>query len=158
MWTPITEFNSLVRWSHQHLSSDARRDLYFGPKTIFIPPPPFWKWYFSPSRDTSFFDSHHGLLALILPNFASVLPFYFPFSHFLSHFFLFLFPFFLFRLHFPPFSLHFFIFFPQMTSANIPPPPGGGMHVCRSGYRLKLRWLPPRIDSLFSRASTLKSS
>ncbi len=37
------------------------RGLYFGPKTIFIPPP-FWKWYFSPSCNTSFFYSHCGLL------------------------------------------------------------------------------------------------
>jgi hypothetical protein len=57
---------------------------------------------------------------LILHYFAYILPFYFPFSLFLSHFFLFLSPssFFTFSLffsspyHIPP---------PQMTSADIPP-------------------------------------
>ncbi len=87
------------------------RGLYFGPKTIFIPPP-FWKLYFSPSRDTSLFHYHRGLFALILPYFAIILPFYFPFSHFLSPFFLFLPTFFLFLLLFPPFSFRLFIFFP----------------------------------------------
>ncbi len=58
---------------------------------------------------------------------AFILPFYFPFSHFLSPFFLFLSSFFLFLLHFPLFSLRLFIFFPKMTSANIPPPWVGGV-------------------------------
>ncbi len=92
------------------------RGLYFGPKTIFIPPPPSENYISSPSRNTSFFDSHRGLFALILPYFAFILPFYFPFSNFL-------FPFFLFLQHFPPFSLG---LFPQMTSADIFPPLGGG--------------------------------
>jgi hypothetical protein len=89
--------------------------------------PSFWKWYFSPIRYMSFFDTHHGLFALILLYFAFILPFYFPFSHFLSTFFLF-------HLHFPPFSLCLFIFFPHMTSADIPPP---------GGYFPKYRLLPP---------------
>ncbi len=103
------------------------RGLYFGPKTIFIPLP-FWKWYFSPSRDTSFFDSHRGLFALILPYFAFILPFYFSFSHFLSPFLLFLSSFFLFLLYFPPFSLRLFIFFPpnDLDWYFSPSPPGGG--------------------------------
>ncbi len=83
----------------------AYRGLYFGPKTIFIPPP-LLKMIFFPSRDTSFFYSHCGLFALILPYFAFILPFYFPFSHFLSTFFLFL-------LQFNPFSLRLFIFLPS---------------------------------------------
>jgi hypothetical protein len=73
----------------------------FGPKTIFIPPPPSENDIFPPSRDMSFFNAHRGLFALILPYFAFILPFYFPYSHFLSLFFLFL-------LHFPPFSLGLF--------------------------------------------------
>jgi hypothetical protein len=100
--------DSLEQMKHNHVSGiqvkripfQSNRGLYFGMKTI---PPPFWKWYFFPSRDTSFYDSHRGLFALILPYFAIILPFYFPFSHFLS-------PFFLFLLHFPPFSLRLFIF------------------------------------------------
>ncbi len=86
----------------------------------------FWKWYFSPSHDTSFYDSHRGLFALILPYFAIILSFYLPFSNFHSPFFLFLFPFFLFLLHFPffpPFAFSYF--FPQVTSADISPPQGG---------------------------------
>ncbi len=77
--------------------------LYFSQKTIFIPPPPFLKMIlFPPSPDTSFFDSHPGCFALILPYFAIILPFYFPFSHFLplysfffplSSFFFYIFPF-----------------------------------------------------------------
>ncbi len=92
--------------------SRGDRGLYFGPKTIFIPPPPSENDIFSPSRDTSFFDSHRGLFALHLAYFAFILSFYFPFSHFLSRFFLFLSSFFLFLLHIPLFSLRLFIFFP----------------------------------------------
>ncbi len=90
------------------------RDLYFGPKTIFIPAHLFWKWYFSPTPDMSFFESHHGLFALILPYFEFILPFYFPFSHFIS-------PFFLFFIIFPLFLFAFSYFSPQMTSADIFP-------------------------------------
>jgi hypothetical protein len=86
---------------------------------IYSPPPPSENDIFFPSRDMSFFYSHCGLFALILPYFAFILPFYFPFSNFLSPFFpflspffLFLSPFFLFLLHFLPFSLGLFIFFP----------------------------------------------
>ncbi len=52
-------------------------------------PPPFWKLYFSPSRDTSFFYFHRGLFALILPYSSFILSFYLPFYNFLSPFFLF---------------------------------------------------------------------
>jgi hypothetical protein len=55
------------------------RGLYFGPKTIFITPPPSENAIFTPSSDTSFFDSHCGLFALILPYFAFILPFSSPF-------------------------------------------------------------------------------
>ncbi len=122
-----------------------RRGLYFGPKTIFIPPPPSENDIFSPSRDTSFFDSHPGLFVLFLPYFAIILPFYFPFSHFLSPFFLFLSLFFLFLLHFPPFSLRLFIFFPPNDIGwYFPPPPRGGGYfpkyrpLCRREYNYSI--------------------
>jgi hypothetical protein len=92
---------------------------------MILIPPPSENYIFSPSCDTSFYESHRGLFALILPYFAIILPFYFPFSHFLSSFFLFLSPFFLFLLHFPLFSLRLLYFFPQMTSADISPRGGG---------------------------------
>ncbi len=65
----------------------------------------------------------------ILPNsslfciyFSLLLPiFSFSFTHFFSFSFLFLFSFFLFLLHFPSYPLPRFIFFPQTTSADIPP-------------------------------------
>ncbi len=104
------------------------RGLYFRPKMIFIPPPLSGNDIFFPSRDTSFFDSHCGVFALILPYFAIILPFYFPFSHFLSPFLLFPSPFFIFLLHFPLFLFTFSYFFPQMTSADIFPPPRGGRY------------------------------
>ncbi len=93
----------------------------------YLSPPPFWKWHFFPSRDTSFFYSHFGLFALILPYFAVIWPFYLPFYHFLFPFFLFLPPFFLFLLHFPLFySLRFHIFSPKWHGLIFPPPPRGG--------------------------------
>jgi hypothetical protein len=82
------------------------RGLYFGPKSILIPFPSEKKEdNFSPLWGHMFFDSHHSLFALILPYFATILPFNFPLTDFLS-------PFFLFLLYFPPFSLRFFLFFP----------------------------------------------
>ncbi len=105
------------------------RGLYFGLKTIFIPPPPSENDIFSPSRDTSFFDSYRGLFALILPYFAFLLPLFLPFSHFLSPFFLFLSSFFLFLLHFPPFfSFPFHIFSPKRHRLIFFPPPQGGAY------------------------------
>ncbi len=107
------------------------RGLYFGSKTIFIPPP-FWKWYFSPSRDTSFFHSHCGLFSLILPYFAFTLTFYFPFSDFfpISSFFFSLSSFFFslssfFFYIFPPFPLPLFIFFPSNYIGWYSPTRGG---------------------------------
>ncbi len=98
------------------------RGLYFGPKTIFVPPPPFWKWYFSPSRDTSFLDCHRGLFSLILPYLAFILPFYFPFSHFLSPF----------SFTFSPFfSSPFHIFSPKWHRLIFPPPLGGYFPIYR---------------------------
>ncbi len=98
---------------------------YFFPQYL-LPPPLFWKCYFSPSHDMSFFDSYRGLSALILPYFAFILPFYFPFSFFLSPFFLFIPPFYLFLLHFPSFSLPLFIFFAQNDIGWYFPPPSKG--------------------------------
>jgi hypothetical protein len=96
------------------------RGHYFGPKNdIYFHPPPL-KIIFYPSCDTSFFDSYCDLFVLILPYFAFILPSCFAFSHFIS-------PFFLFILHFLPFSLPLFIFFPQMTLADISCGGGGGI-------------------------------
>ncbi len=78
---------------------------------IFVPSPRSEDDSFSPSRNTSFFDSHCAFLALDLPYFASI--FYVPFS-------LFLFPF-LFSLAFSPLLLFPFHYFPQMMLADIPP-------------------------------------
>ncbi len=115
-------------------------------KRYLFSPQPFQKWYFSPSPDTSFFDSYS-----VLPSFFPILHLFytftvlrnFPFSLYLplSSFFLpfscpflalFLpfscpllplsFPFIPFFLcNFPHFSLPLFVFFPQMTSADISP-------------------------------------
>ncbi len=102
------------------LLSSYQGSIFRSENKIYSPlPPSSENDIFPPSHDALFFNSHRGLFALILPYFAFILPFYFPFSHFLS-------PFFLFLLYFPPFSLRLFIFFPQMTSADIPPPRGGG--------------------------------
>ncbi len=94
-------------------------------KWYLFPPPLLKNDIFSPSRDMSFFDSHRGLFALILPYFEFILPFYFPFSHFLSPFLLFLSPFFLFLSYFPLFSLCLFIFFPPNDISWYFPPQGG---------------------------------
>ncbi len=98
-------------WGPKDRPLPVHRGLYFGPKRYLFPPPSE-NYIFFPSPDMSFFDSHRGLFALILPYFAFILPFFFLFSHILSPFFLFPSPFFLFLLHFPPFSLCLFIFFP----------------------------------------------
>jgi hypothetical protein len=84
--------------------------------------PPFWKLYFSPSHDMTFFLLPSRPICLNSSLFfAFILPVYFPFSHFLSPFFLSLSLFYLFLLYFPPFSLRLFIFFPQITLAVNPP-------------------------------------
>ncbi len=57
--------------------------VYILAKKLYLFPPPSENDIFSPSLDTSFFDSHRGLFSLILPYFAFILPFYFPFYHFL---------------------------------------------------------------------------
>jgi hypothetical protein len=59
-----------------------------------------------------------------LPEFFPILHLFYPFSlPFLFSLFLSS-PFLLFLLHFPPFLFPFTYFFPQMTLADIPPPPG----------------------------------
>jgi hypothetical protein len=97
---------------------------YIADRKQYLFPPPPENYNFSPSCVTSFFDSHRGVFALILPYFAFILPFYFPVSHFLplSSFFFSLSSFFL----FPLFLFNFSYFFPQMTLADIFPSPGGG--------------------------------
>ncbi len=98
----------------------------FWVKNDIYSPPPSENYIFSPSRDTSFLDSHRGLFALILPYFAFILPFFFPFSHFLplSSFFFPLSSFFFYI--FPLFLLPFSYIFPQMTLADTSPPPPRG--------------------------------
>ncbi len=148
-WILSTRSASLVqlirRWNWFYAPI---RGLYFGPKTIFIPPPSE-NDISSPSCDMLFFDSHHGLFALIIPYFAFILPLYFPFYNFfplssfffpLSSFFLYIFPFFLF-LYFPlfPFSFIFSIFFsspfhifsPKWHRLIFPPPRRGGIPIYR---------------------------
>ncbi len=102
------------------------RGLYFGPKTIFIPPP-FWKWYFPPSQDRLFFNSNYGLFALILPFFCNyftlLLPLFscsFPFLPYSFPFLPFSFTF------FPFFSSPFHIFSPKLHRLIFFPPLGGG--------------------------------
>ncbi len=81
---------------------------------------PFWKWYFFPSRDTSFFDSHRGLLVLIFPYFAIILPFLLPL-------FSFSFPFLPFSFTFYPFFFSpFHIFSPKWHRLIFFPPGAGG--------------------------------
>jgi hypothetical protein len=110
-----------------NLHRKTSRGLYFGPKTIFITPPPpllkiiffplsghlvfrlpLWPFYLNSSLFCNYFT-------LLLPLFS----FSFPFSSFFCPLF------FLFLLHFPSFSLRLFMFFPQIILADIPPPPGG---------------------------------
>ncbi len=103
---------SLLRFPQHPRQQRRRLDSGFqGPEQF----PPFWKWYFSPSCDMSFFNSYHGLIALILPFLHFVSPFLFFFP--LSFFFLYI---------FPLFSSTFHIFSPQVTSADIFPLPRGG--------------------------------
>jgi hypothetical protein len=91
------------------------RVLYFDPKTIFIPPPPFPKNMFFPLSRHFVFDSYCALFALILPHFA--FPHFNPSPSFFSlpcsALSISLPPFFLFLSNFPHFSLHLFIFFLQ---------------------------------------------
>ncbi len=111
----------------QPCTKDCSRGLYFGPKTIFILPL-LLKMIFSPSHDMSFFRLPLWPFCLNSSLFCIILPFYFPFSQFSFPLLSFSF-YFLFLFYFPPFSLCLFIFFPQMISANIlPPPPGGGRY------------------------------
>ncbi len=117
-FNPVLTFFYLDENMQNNIIVDFFAGVYISVRKRYLFPPPSENDIFSPSRDTSFFDSHRGLFSLILQYFAFILPFYFPFSHFLSPFFLFLFlfflflfPFFLFLLHFPPFSLRLFVFF-----------------------------------------------
>jgi hypothetical protein len=96
--------------------SATLRGIYFGMKTIFIPPP-LLKMIFFPPLATRRFWLHQGLFALVFP----ILHYFtLPFSNFLSPFFIFPFPLFLFLLHFPPFSLSpFFLFLLHFTPFHI---------------------------------------
>ncbi len=105
--------------------------VYILVRNYFYPPPPSENDIFSLSRDTSFFNQYCGLFSLILPCFAFILPFYFPFSLFLSAFF-FSFPLIPFYFTFSPFSLPFFIFFPPNNISWYPYPLGNWYFpICR---------------------------
>jgi hypothetical protein len=99
--------------------------LYCVLKTIFIPPYPSENdiIYRTLSRQVVF-DSYQALFILVLPYLTFILPFHFKFSLYLSSSLPFLSSFLLF-LPFPSFSFFLFKFFPQVTSADIPPPRGG---------------------------------
>ncbi len=110
-----------------------RGSIFRSENDIYFPPPPSENYIFSPSYDTLFFDSHHGLFALILPYFAIILLFYFPLLIFFplsSSFFplsSFLFPPFSFFVTFSPFfSSPFHIFSPKWHRLIPPPPSRGG--------------------------------
>ncbi len=92
--------------------------VYISIRKWFLFPPLSENDIFSPSRDTSFFDSHHGLFALHLAYFAFILPFYFPFLSFS-------FPFLPFSFTFSPFSFSPFHIFSPKWHRLIFPPPGG---------------------------------
>jgi hypothetical protein len=108
VWTRKWRLKYTVGYGLTHVG----RGLYFGPKTIFISPAPSENYIFPPPPTRHFSTPIVAFCALILPYFSFI------FS-----------PFFLFLLYFLPFSLRLFIFFPQMTSADIPPPPGVGVGI-----------------------------
>ncbi len=89
---------------------------YISVQKLYLFPPPFWNWYFSPSCETSILDSHRGPFALILPYFAFILPF-FSFS----------FPFLPFSFTFSPFFSSPFHIFPPKWHRLIFSPGGGGI-------------------------------
>ncbi len=106
------------------------RGLYFGPKTIFIPPPPpllkmiffpllrhivFWLPLRPFRLNSSLFCNYFTLLLPLFPFSFPFLSFSFPVP--LSSFSFYIFPLFLFAFSY---------FFPQVTSTDIPPPGGGG--------------------------------
>ncbi len=102
--------------------------------------------FFPPLVTRSFFYSHRGLFALILPYFAIILPFNFPFSHFLSlSYFFFPHSSFFFNI-FPLFLFAFSYFFPQMILADIPPQ-GGIFQYITPGSRGILRTVPNEDSS-----------
>ncbi len=121
-WWWFLEFKTIDK-IYKRYSLPIQGSIFRSENDIYSPPPKkINKLYFSPSCHTSFYDSNRGLLALILPYFAIILPFYFPFSHFLSPF-----PFLPFSFTLSSFFLFAFsYFFSQVTSADIPPPPPGG--------------------------------
>ncbi len=108
---------SLLKNTIEKIILNKNTGVYISVQKRYLSPPPFWKRYFFPLLRHVVFWLPSWPFCLNSSLFAFILPFYFPFSHFLS-------PFFLFLLHFLPFSLRLFIFFPQMTLAEIPPSEG----------------------------------
>ncbi len=107
-------------------TNPVNRGLYFGPKTMFIPPP--LKMIFFPLLSTRRFATP---IVVFLPYILPILHLFYPFtSPFLIFFALsfFFFPLSSFFFHiFPFFLFAFSYFFPQMTSADISPPLGEGV-------------------------------
>ncbi len=114
-----------IEWKNLRISSSTPQGLYFGPKMIFIPPPPSENDIFLLSRhvifhlpswpfflDSSLFCIYFTLL---LPLFSFSSPFSVLFS--LSSFF----------LHFPTFSFHLFHIFSPKCHRLIFPREGGGV-------------------------------
>ncbi len=108
------------------VGSGSVRGLYFGPKTIFIPPP-LWKWYF-------FLLSRHVVFRLPLWSFCLTFSLFCNYFTLLLPLFPFSFPFLSFSFLFLPFSFTFSLFFSspfQFFSPKwhwryfTPPPPGG---------------------------------
>ncbi len=93
-------------------------------KRYLFPPSPSENDIFSPLT-THRFLTPWWPLCLNSSLFCIILPFYLPFSHFLSPFFRFL------KYIFPLFLFAFSYFFPQMTLADIPPPQGGYFSIYR---------------------------
>ncbi len=114
------------------------RGLYFGPKTIFIPPS-FQKWNFSPTVDTLFF----GNLRRLLSYFFSILHLFYPFTSPLIFFYplsSFFFPLSSFYFYILSLFLPLFILFPLKWHWLIFPPNRGGIFQyidrCKTAKRL----------------------
>ncbi len=113
----------------QCLDLSFSRGLYFGPKTIFIPPLP--KMIFSPLSRHIFFQLlswpfylNPSLFCIYYILLLPIFSLFYPLSSFLFLLFLFLW-------HLPPVSLPLFLFFPQMLLADIFSPPGGYFPIFR---------------------------
>ncbi len=109
---------------HSYKNIKKISGVYISVQKRYLFPHPSENDIFSPSRDTSFFDSHRGLFSLNSSLFCIYFTLLLPLFSFSFPFLPFSFPFLPFSFTFSPFfSLPFHIF-PQMTSADIFPPRG----------------------------------